>query len=385
MLAEAADPPRQELLRRMNMAPGGTAALIAMRREVLEHLPEEPSLKPLETDLRHLLVSWFNRGFLELRRIDWRTPAFILEKLIAYEAVHEIQGWDDLRRRLMPDRRCFGFFHPSLPDEPLIFVEVALVRGLADSVQPLLDRKGDESVFRVKELDADTAIFYSISNCQAGLRNISFGNFLIKQVVEELQAELPQLRRFATLSPVPGLRRAIEQWLTLPPTDRVPLMLSAEERAQLLQTANTTAVDSADVHVTDEHAEIAALQTVLAIPFWWQRNELTAVVKPALLRLTALYLTGGFGVAVRGDPVAKFHLGNGARLECVNWLANPGLRGISESFGIMVNYLYDPKAIETNHEAFQRNGAVARGTAVDALLAPVQMTPKWLPRIGRVR
>src|SRR6476619_5695815 len=212
-LAQAADPPRQELLRRMNMAPGGTGALIAMRSEINARLRGEPELKLLDIDLQHLFASWFNRGFLELRRIDWQTPAAVLEKLIAYEAVHEIKGWDDLRRRLAPDRRCFAFFHPVLPDEPLIFVEVALVQGLATAMPPLLARETDEEAARVQAARADTAIFYSISNCQNGLRGISFGNFLIKQVVEELQAEFPQLKRFSTLSPVPGFRRWLMQRL----------------------------------------------------------------------------------------------------------------------------------------------------------------------------
>src|ERR1700761_7023833 len=209
-LAQAADPPRQELLRRMNMAPGGTGALIAMRSEITAHLHDEPELKLLDADLRHLFASWFNRGFLELRRIDWQSPAAVLEKLIAYEAVHEIKGWDDLRRRLAPDRRCFAFFPPPLPGEPLIFVEVALVQGLATSMPPLLSQDGDEDAAQAQAASADTAIFYSISNCQEGLRGVSFGNFLIKQVVEELQAEFPRLRQFSTLSPIPGFKR----WLT---------------------------------------------------------------------------------------------------------------------------------------------------------------------------
>src|SRR3981081_463987 len=206
-LALAGDPPRQELLRRMNMAPGGTGALIAMRSEITAHLRDEPKLKLLDADLKHLFASWFNRGFLELRRIDWQSPAAVLEKLIAYEAVHEIKGWDDLRRRLAPDRRCFAFFHPALPGEPLIFVEVALVQGLATAMPPLLSQDTDEAAARARALRADTAIFYSISNCQDGLRGVSFGNFLIKQVVEELKMEFPQLERFSTLSPVPGFRR----------------------------------------------------------------------------------------------------------------------------------------------------------------------------------
>src|SRR6202045_4031277 len=212
-LARAADPPRQELLRRINMAPGGTGALIAMRSEIALCLRGEPELKLLDADLRHLFASWFNRGFLELRRIDWQTPAAVLKKLIAYEAVHEIKGWDDLRRRLAPDRRCFAFFHPALPGEPLIFVEVALVEGLATAVPPLLSQDTDEAAARARAARADTAIFYSISNCQGGLRGVSFGNFLIKQVVEELRAEFPQLKRFSTLSPVPSFRRWLSQRL----------------------------------------------------------------------------------------------------------------------------------------------------------------------------
>jgi len=210
LLAQATDPPRQELLRRMNMAPGGTSALVAMRKEIAGRLRDAPTLRLLDSDLKHLFASWFNRGFLQLRRIDWQSPAAILEKLIAYEAVHEIHGWDDLRRRLAPDRRCFAFFHPALPDDPLIFVEVALVEGLAGAVQPLLVQDSDDDAARNRAARADTAIFYSISNCQVGLRGISFGNFLIKQVVEELKNELQHLTRFSTLSPVPGFRR----WLT---------------------------------------------------------------------------------------------------------------------------------------------------------------------------
>jgi len=316
-LAEAAEPPRQELLRRMNFSAGGTAMLVAMRREILEH----QDLKPLDSDLRHLFASWFNRGFLELRRIDWQTPAAVLEKLIAYEAVHEIAGWDDLRRRLFADRRCFGFFHPALPQEPLIFVEVALVRGLARSVQTLLARDVDEAEARQNAASADTAIFYSISNCQEGLRGISFGNFLIKQVVEELSAELPGVKIFSTLSPVPGFR------------DWAAERLGEEEK------------------------------WVLAAPEWWLDDAASAAVQAPVLKLCARYLTGE-----GRDPVAKFHLGNGARLERINWLGNPTPKGMAESFGIMVNYLYDLATIEANHEAFVKDRAVARSELVDAML-----------------
>ena len=287
-------------------------------------------LKLLDADLRHLFASWFNRGFLELRRIDWQSPAAVLEKLIAYEAVHEIKGWDDLRRRLAPDRRCFAFFHPALPGEPLIFVEVALVQGLATAMPPLLARETDEETARAQAARADTAIFYSISNCQNGLRGISFGNFLIKQVVEELKAEFPQLKRFSTLSPVPGFR----QWL-----DKRLENGSDPDAAQLPQ---------------------------LESDGWWNDPAQNETLREPLLRLCARYLTRR--PSIRIDPVARFHLGNGARLERVNWLGNNTARGIQESFGIMVNYLYDHDSIENNHEAFFRDGTIVRSPEVDTLL-----------------
>jgi malonyl-CoA decarboxylase len=328
-LARAADPPRQELLRRINMAPGGTGALIAMRSEIASCLRGEPVLKLLDADLKHLFASWFNRGFLELRRIDWQTPAAVLEKLIAYEAVHEIKGWDDLRRRLAPDRRCFAFFHPALPGEPLIFVEVALVQGLATAMPPLLARETDEDTAQAQAMRADTAIFYSISNCQDGLRGISFGNLLIKQVVEELKAEFPQLTRFSTLSPIPGFRRWLGQRL-----------------------ANGSDPD-------------AALLPQLESDGWWNDPTQREVLRAPLLRLCARYLTRQ--PSIRIDPVARFHLGNGARLERINWLGDSSPRGIQESFGIMVNYLYDRDTIEDNHKAFVR-GTIVRSPDVGALL-----------------
>src|SRR5437879_3641076 len=254
-LAQAADPPRQELLRRMNMAPGGTGALIAMRSELTAHLRAEPELKLLDADLKHLFASWFNRGFLELRRIDWQSPAAVLEKLIAYEAVHAIKGWDDLRRRLAPDRRCFAFFHPALPGEPLIFVEVALVEGLATAVAPLLSQDSEEETAGTQAARVDTAIFYSISNCQDGLRGVSFGNLLIKQVAEELQAEFPRMKRFSTLSPIPGFRR----WLTQ--------------------------------RLADGSDPDAAQLTELEGQSWWQDPARSEKLRPALMRLCATYLT----------------------------------------------------------------------------------------------
>src|ERR1700724_2762233 len=333
-LAQAADPPRQELLRRMNMAPGGTGTLIAMRSEITAHLRHEPELKLLDVDLKHLFTSWFNRGFLELRRIDWQSPAAVLEKLIAYEAVHAIKGWDDLRRRLAPDRRCFAFFHPALPGEPLIFVEVALVEGLATAVPPLLSQDTDQAAARERAACADTAIFYSISNCQGGLRGVAFGNFLIKQVVEELKAEFPQLKRFSTLSPVPGFRRWLSQRL-----------------------ANGSDPD-------------AALLPQLDSGGWWNDPAQREKLRAPLLRLCARYLTRQPSIPI--DPVARFHLGNGARLERINWLGNNAPRGIQESFGIMVNYLYDHDSIEDNHEAFVRDGTIVRSPDVDALIERMQ-------------
>src|SRR3982075_3713820 len=330
-LARTADPPRQEVLRRINMAPGGTRALMAMRSEIASSLRGEPELKLLDADLKHLFASWFNRGFLELRRIDWQSPAAVLEKVIAYEAVAAIKGWEGLRRRLAPDRRCFTFFHPALPDDPLIFVEVALVEGLAGAVQPLLVQDSDDDAARNRAARADTAIFYSISNCQDGLRGISFGNFLIKQVVEDLKNELQHLTRFSTLSPVPGFRR----WLT----------------RRLASTSDPAA------------ALLARIETGLDTP------KIDDSLKPLILRFCAAYLTRHASTQEPADPVARFHLGNGARLERINWLGNPAPRGIQESFGIMVNYLYDIERIESNHEAFVNDGTVMRSADVDALLA----------------
>lgn len=362
-LTEAAEPPRQEVLRRINMAQGGTAALVAMRKALYPLLSKNPSLKLLDADLQHLFASWFNRGFLELRRIDWETSAAILEKLITYEAVHEIQGWDDLRRRLAPDRRCFAFFHPALRGEPLIFVEVALVKGMASSVQSLIDRDTDEAAQIARAASADTAIFYSISNCQDGLRGISFGNFLIKQVVEELREEHPGLKTFATLSPVPGFRKWLAKQLE---SGALPaLNVSAAEHSALLQAAE---LQPQAEPKPDEI--VAALQALLANAAWPVRPELSDALKPVMLRLATLYLTQSTQLKFRIDPVARFHLGNGARLERVNFLANANRTGLAESYGIMVNYLYDPLTIEDNHEGFVRDGTVACSNAVEALLSP---------------
>ena len=334
-LSEAAEPRRRELLHLMNTAPDGTRDLLAMRGALLDVLPRRSELKPVDDDFVHMLRSWFNRGFLDLHRIDWRTPALVLEKIIEYEAVHQILDWEDLRRRLESDRRCFGFFHPSLPDEPLIFVEVALCKGLAGSVTDLLFGEVDSDV------EADTAIFYSISNCQRGLTGISFGNFLIKQVVRELAAENSRLRRFATLSPIPGFRK----WLI------------GEARQGRLPVSP----GGGDVSLDGIEA-----------PDWlgdWAPGE---HLEARLSQLCAHYLLR----AKRGlhplDPVARFHLRNGARLERINWLSDPSPVGLAQSAGMMVNYVYDEADVVANHEAFVNEGRIDHSRAVASLAAPLK-------------
>jgi malonyl-CoA decarboxylase len=326
-LLRAVEPPRQELFRRLNLAPGGTAGLVGMRQDLLKLGGGDPELASVDDDLAHLLSSWFNRGFLVLRHIDWSTPADILERIIRYEAVHEIQGWDDLRRRVQPsDRRCFGFFHPSMIDEPLIFVEVALTREIPASIQGLLAE--EREIVPVPE--ATTAVFYSISNCQPGLRGVSFGNFLIKQVVEELSRELPSLTTFVTLSPVPGFAAWLARHGTAP--------------------------------------ELA--------PGWHRDAAAAEHARGELLPLAAAYFlttkdSGGKPV----DPVARFHLGNGARLERLNWLGDTSAKGLREAYGLMVNYLYDLRFIEANHEAFANHGTIVASEAVRRLLPASQPSP----------
>jgi malonyl-CoA decarboxylase len=324
------EPPRLELLRRMNMAPGGTGAILVMREFLLQMLSERPDLKPLDTDFRHLFSSWFNRGFLQFERIEWRTSAAILEKLIAYEAVHTIDGWDDLRRRLANDRRCFAFFHPALADDPLIFVEVALTKGLAHRIQPLLDAP----IEAPEDEDLNTAIFYSISNCQLGLAGISFGNLLIKQVVDAISAELPSIQNFATLSPIPGFCRWLDRQLANNPPD----FLSKDDIKQLRQ------------------------------PDWVENEVFRQSVKKQLLRLCAQYLTKINKHGHAYDPVARFHLGNGASIERINWAGDLSDKGLRQSAGLMVNYRYAPDQIVDNHEAYVSGGKIASSAKVRTLL-----------------
>lgn len=335
LIQAAAEPRRQELIRRLNLAPGGTAALVKMREELLSHLSSRPDLGGVDSDFQHLFGSWFNRGFLVLRPIDWSTPANILERIIRYEAVHAIDGWDDLRGRLEPpDRRCYAFFHPQLVDEPLIFVEVALTTGIPRAIAPLLDP--GRTPERAEK--ADTAVFYSISNTQKGLQGVSFGHFLIKQVAEELKRELPNLRNFVTLSPVPGFAR----WL-----DR--------ERA----------LDHSRYFNADAKAALSALD----VEGWQRDNGAVARLQEHLISAAASYFLRAKTPKGRPvDPVARFHLGNGARLEQINFLGDVSGKGLGQAHGLMVNYLYDLGEIERNHEAYAEKGDIVVAPRVRKLL-----------------
>jgi malonyl-CoA decarboxylase len=340
-LTRMTEPPRQELLRRINRTPGGTSSIVAMRRALLSRVGKQPELEAVENDFLHLLSSWFNPGFLQLRRVDWNAPAQLLEQLIRHEAVHAIDGWDDLRRRLQPDRRCFAFFHPQLPDEPLIFVEVALLRDMPGAIAPLIDKASvpqDASHFKV-------AAFYSISNCQPGLKGVSLGNFLIKRVAEELKREMPQLKTFCTLSPIPGFARWLRAGATIDGLPKARLSRLIEARETLLASCEGN-LDSLAMAIALCAASEEAMQ--------------------ALTRLCAFYL-GFHSPSAGGDPVARFHLDNGARLERLNALGDLSTKGVKQSFGLMVNYLYDLEKVEAHHEKFS-HGEVAYSRALAAWL-----------------
>jgi malonyl-CoA decarboxylase len=327
----ASEPRRHDLFRRLNSVPGGAAALVKMRADLLDLVRGDPSLAIVDRDLMHLFGSWFNRGFLVLRRVDWSSPAALLEKIIRYEAVHEIGDWDDLRRRIDPaDRRCYAFFHPRLVDEPLIFVEVALTAAPPSAIAPLLA----ERRAHVAPGKARAAAFYSISNCQQGLAGVSFGAFLIKQVVEEIRRELPAIETFVTLSPVPGFRAWLE-------TTEDPAIMAVRSAAlQLAEEGN-----------------------------WLGAAGAAAQLRAALEPLAAHYLLKARRPDGRVlDPVARFHLGNGASLDRINWEGDLSPKGLAESFGIMVNYLYDLDEIERNHEAFVNRGQIAASSAVRKLV-----------------
>jgi len=340
-------PPRVTLLRQFNALPEGVKFLVDRRAELIALANGDPFLRGLADDLRDLLANWFDIGFLELQRITWDAPASLLEKLMAYEAVHEIRGWTDLKNRLEADRRCFAFFHPRMPDEPLIFVEVALVSGIAGNIDTLLD----EAAPIGNPQAADTAIFYSISNCQQGLVGISFGDFLIKRVVDALAGELPRLKTFATLSPLPGFRA----WLAAE-AQGGGLLLPAE--AKTLEALGAGGVKNAD----------DALLHLLDRSDWVDDPKIAAALREPLLRLCARYLL--YARTPRGralDPVAHFHLSNGARVEQLDWLGDRSPKGLQQSAGIMVNYLYRLGDIEANHEAYRDEGRVAASSAVRGL------------------
>ncbi len=348
-LRQCLESPRTKLFKHFNSLSHGVKFLVDMRADLRGLLRAHPELRPLDAELRSLLSAWFDAGFLELRRITWAAPADLLEKLIAYEAVHEIQSWADLKNRLESDRRCYAFIHPNMPDEPLIFVEVALVDGMADNVQDLLD----ESAPTGEAEEANTAIFYSISNAQRGLSGVSFGDFLIKQVVDDLSHELPKLKTFATLSPIPGFRA----WLD----SRV------EAGAELL---NNDQLDQLKVLAGDIGGASSPLQAILDRADWYQDEEIAAALKPILEHLVAGYLLyqrrEGTGTAL--DPVAHFHLSNGAQVERINWLGDRSERGLKQSAGMMVNYLYALNQIEDNHEAYVTGSEIPASSAVRNLL-----------------
>ena len=334
-LQAAVESPRQELFRRLNLAPGGTAALVKLREKLLPLVRQNSDLfGPVDADFHHLFQSWFNRGFLVLKPIDWNTPAAILEKIIAYEAVHAIDSWDALRARLAPpDRRCFGFFHPAIPDDPLIFVEVALTREIPASIAAVLSEDREP----IEPEEAQTAVFYSISNCHAGLAGVSFGSFLIKQVAFDLRETLQNLKTFVTLSPAPGFAR----WLSQLDKERRERLAPEEKKAAAI-------VEQAD---------------------WSTDAALCDEAREGLLALAARYFLNAKREDGQPlDPVARFHLGNGAMLNRIMHLADRSPAGLRQSHGVMVNYLYDLTRVEQRHEAYATTGEIAASRAVTGLL-----------------
>ena len=329
-LHEASESRRLDLFRALNMATDGTRALISMREDITDALKDNPELLAVDNDMLHLFRSWFNRGFLDIKRIDWETPAVVLEKLIEYESVHEIEGWDDLRRRLELDRRCYGFFHPVMPYEPLIFVEVALTNEISTNVAELIkeDVNGD------RDATYNTAIFYSINNCLDGLRGVSFGNLLIKQVVEKLQREIPGLKTFSTLSPLPRFSAWLKKAL-----DGLEFLDKKEKR-------QVSAVLDFPTAAILEDAELERIMTSICAHYLVNEKSRD---KPAC-------------------PVARFHLGNGATLGKINWRADLSANGLQQSAGMMVNYIYDKAKLAKNHEAYEQNNTVVFSTEVKQML-----------------
>ena len=343
-LQEATQPPRVTILKRLNALPDGFTFLVDLRADLRGFLKEDAGLAALDADLQTLFEAWFDIGLLTFEAISWNSPAALLEKLVTFEAVHEIRSWQDLKNRLDADRRCYAFFHPKMPGVPLIFVEVALTNGIPDSVQKLLDE--DAPVLAPE--DADTAVFYSISNTQRGLRGISFGSFLLKRVMEDLAQHLPNLKRFVTLSPVPGFRNwLLKRW---------------EEKGETLFSEAEWAALSRALGGDDTQAEVDAL---LRLDDWLEQPELVSTLEKPLLGLCAYYLTKARDPSGRPrDPVARFHITNGARAEQLDWLGNTAPNGLAESYGIMVNYLYEKDKLERYHEQFFQDGTVAASASL---------------------
>jgi len=346
-LRRALQPPRLRLLTQFNALPEGVKFLVDLRADLLALRSDDPYLQGLDNDLRELLLSWFDTGFLDLRVIDWDSPASLLEKLVAYEAVHQITSWQDLRNRLDSDRRCYALFHPRMPEEPLAFVEVALVQGMASSIQALLDEKAP----RMDPQQADAAIFYSISNTQKGLKQISFGDYLIKRVVQTLSREFPKIRTFATLSPIPGFRR----WLQALPESELAVAFLPEDLAELPALSTDRGLKQ-------------TVDGLLGDNGWAAEPKRAAAVQRPLMLLAARYLVAKRGDGQPIDPVARFHLRNGARLERLNWLGDLSDNGMAQSCGLMVNYRYVVDEIEANHEAYMKDGHISLGQEMRGLL-----------------
>lgn len=355
-------PPRVRLLTQFNALPDGTKFLVDMRADLLPLTEGDPSLQHLEQDMRDLLTSWFDVGFIDLQEITWHSSAALLEKLIAYEAVHEIRDWADLRNRLDSDRRCYALFHPRMVEEPLAFVEVALTDEMAGTIQALLDEAAPSD----DPAEAETAIFYSISNTQQGLRGISFGDYLIKQVVARLNHDLPNIEIFATLSPIPRFRT----WLEGVERDELTALTSEAERQAIVKLAGGRGAGREDLR--------SALRSLLDRPDWPQDDAVSEALREPLMRLCGRYLLTRRGDGQPIDPVARFHLKNGARLERINWLGDTSAKGLRQSAGMMVNYRYIVDHIEQNHESYMRENRVVLGSDAKSLLRGWK-TPEGTP------
>jgi len=345
-LKNALTPPRIILLKQFSSLPNGLKLLIDMRATLLAKAREDQRLYKLSFDIKELLSAWFDIGMLDLQEITWNSPAALLEKLIEYEAVHEIRSWSDLHQRLDSNRLCYAFFHNKMPSEPLIFVEVALVNKLSSNIQELLNKEEE----KVEPEQASTAIFYSISNTQPGLAGISLGNFLIKTVAQKLSTEYDNLKHFATLSPVPGFRK----WLD-------PKLADGDE-----EVLRPKEIVSIRTRFAGDNAALKLAETLSGE--WWRDSETEELIKPVISRLCGQYLLEEKKRDRALDPVANFHLSNGARLEKVNWLADLTATGMERSYGIMVNYFYELSDIEKNHEDYVTRGHIVVSRSVKSLL-----------------